>query len=1099
MAIGSMLLAAAIIVGGERFAVEGAKPEVKGDAIVFSDAGKAEIAPQEELQFPFAVRCEVVGKDVRIDTAGVAVNFAPHWSSETMGVVRTYFMELHGKSVPLGNCEYRLPDASLVEIVHYSDHSSMRVTDKASGRLYAYAPCILRTGKRNPAMFKVSTTMKGKAAQSPVVKGLAFNRSVKDAAISHGQAVAPDGYRTVFSDRFQGETEKWGARTACPGVFTLPKKTYFSYSYPVLVPGVKIDDGMVRFKVLMEKGVSGSIRFRASEDGDTYLAFRFREGAGNGFAVCGNGKDEKPIGEAGRLDPAVEVEFEVRFNGTALEAYANGKRIAKAQADRTAGGGLYVCGSSSAPTRFLSFDAFAAVDGERTFTDANGKPHRYVADCDFLWYDGIPYIPLIDSDGQYFLRYEKDAPFDGRAWSRLRDRATLADVRRHGLTWQGVFLRLADYVDPTQRDHGFHEDGGIGGESRILEIAGEPFRVTSARRSLLPYFSYTTKCRRPAKMHVVGLLVPNDVERYLGVYPLPAESGSFGVATGRNFPCDNVNRAAYSCYYPRKESTEWIFLSNIFHRDVKSRMAWSERSGGAIGGLWLMELDGDVCDFMPKVTPPKGGPERIFGDYNQRCDFLFRNFGVQASPSAKGEKASATRRAAFASWVDHAKFAGLNHAEVCWLGTDWMLHDGRNNNVGYPSPLFSKYTDYVYDYSKEMMPELAGKGVSTFVSTATFNVRESSRADFGLDESDVRICPNGERAHLFGTGILEPASTRVQDLYVKALDEIAGATANLPNVKGVAISIDGFFSLASGWGEMALAAFERETRIAVPDHTPTNAYEFVMGDSVRRDAWLKWRARQSHALLLRLRDTIRAHNPDWTLLVRFLHQYVYKFRNDLAADQLGNMLDAGINPADFRDDDGILFASRAFYEARIVGEPGTVSFAYEHGVTDVPTKVGTGHHQWTGYWESPGMFPKFSRYTMGWLGDPNTVPVGRTMLETFTYHLANENVRYWVYQAWESAIAGTEHLMRRMGAAYRALPVAEPRPYLGGDVPAGMKVAWYGDRLAVINVTSMAATVRLKVSGDMVELGRGRTYARDGNEISVDVQPYDLLVFGSAE
>jgi hypothetical protein len=92
-----------------------------------------------------------------------------------------------------------------------------------------------------------------------------------------------------------------------------------------------------------------------------------------------------------------------------------------------------------------------------------------------------------------------------------------------------------------------------------------------------------------------------------------------------------------------------------------------------------------------------------------------------------------------------------------------------------------------------------------------------------------------------------------------------------------------------------------------------------------------------------------------------------------------------------------------------------------------------------------------------------------------------------------------------MATAYRALPVAEPKDVAGGvTVKSGdlrvpdVKVAWYGDRLGVINPTARSGVLRIKVDGDMIEYGRLRGYARGffTRAIDVEVQPYDLLVFG---
>lgn len=1094
-----LLLAVSLSVGGQDWSlVQGPAPDVRAGALVFASAEKTVLEPVAKPVFPFAVTCEIEGKNVSLETAGLRENFAAHWSDETKGVLRAHYQEHLGKSVATGGDVYAQKTPLLLEIRHFTDHSSVTVTEKTSGRILQYAPCVIRTGRENPVRLRL-TAARTAMGVPLVIRNLKVDTSLADKPVVTSAPQPPEGHHVVFSDRFTGVTEKWGAKTTCPGVFTIAKKTYFTYSYPILVPGLTVTDGIIAFDVLLENATAGAVRFRVGELADTYYSFAFsgNPARGCGFAVMKDGLKEEPIGTRGQVARTGKVRFEVSFHGDRLEARADGQVVAAARDASYAAGQVFLCGSETGGTRLTAFDVFAADAPDRLYTDAAGRAHTYHVDADFLWYDGEPFVPLVDSDEQYFLRYEPAKCADARAWNRLRDRKALSDIARYGLTWQGVFLKLVDYIDPALRDHAFHEDGGIGGASRLLEIDGDIFRVTSPRKALLPYFSYTTEVETPHKMHVVAVLVPNDRERYLGVYPLPSESGAFGVATGRTFPCDHTNRATYACYYPRDRKTEWIFLSNVFQRDVKRHMTWSDRSGGAIGGVWMMEPIGRETDCLPRVTPPDDGPERLLGDYNQTPNFIFRNFGVVANPNDRTPQGRALRIAAVGNWLDHARFAGLNDAEVCWLGVDWMVHDGQNN-VGYDSTLFADCRA-AYDYPREFMPEFAKRGLSTFASSATLNFRDSFKATLGLTEEDILVRPDGTHGHKFGTGLLEAASPKVKAVYCKVVEELARAAKGCPSVKGVAISIDGFFMLNGGWGEVALAAFEKQTGIRIPDHTATNAYEFVQRDPKNRAAWQRWRAENAHDLLTRLRDTVRAVDPNWTLLVRNLHAYTYQFIRAYEEDPRQTMLDVAFLPELYRDMDGILFASRAQYENKVTKLPGEWGFAYAHGVTDLPTKAGTGHHQWTGYWESPGMFPMFSKYRIGWLGCPNTIPVGRQMLETFTYHLANENIRYMTYQAWESAIEQTEHLLRRMAAAYRALPVAEPRPFDGaveGNWP-GLHVARYGNRLAVVNPTAQAGRIRFAARQPLVEYGRHRLCRPADGLVEVDVKPYDLLVFGA--
>ena len=1077
-------------------------------------------AAERPLKTPCRISFTFDGVGATVESWGISINTKPHWANKSLMQSSAYYIFPTGGSTRLGHEVCKRGEKIDVVLTHYSDHSSVEVKNCANGKTIGYAPLVLRTNMKRPAYLKIKEG-------EEFVKDLKIDESIADAPIDDKPPVAPDGYVTVFSDHFPGETENWGAKRTTPGILSIPKKSYFCYSYPILVPGLKVDDGLIRFAAFIEDATTLAVRFRASEHGDAYYYVQLSGSKESRFFRKEVGKPAVAIGMGSKLKARGRVSFELAFTGNRMSVRANGKEIVAAE-DATFGcGGVYLCGSSDSETRLFAFDVFGKKGGKTSWTPVKEEkktaessvkdvamPEPIAAyaergdhaDKNFLWHEGRPYVPLAGSDGQYFLLYEPAAIGDERVWDRIRDGKILADIRKYGLTWQGVFLRLVDYIDPTRTDHAFTEDYGLGGVSRVMDIAGDKFRVTSARRGLIPYFSYTTCVRTPRKMHVVGVLVPNDVERYLGVFPLPNESGSFGVATGRTFPLDGKNYFTYACYYPRDVKTEWIFLNNIFRKYVYEPLHWEgEKSGAAIGGLWMMEPVGNETDYLPKVTPPKDGEERQLGDYFQRAGFIFSNFGVKANIKGQTEKDRADRIRAFGAWLDHARFAGCNNAQVCWLGTDWLIHKGDNNNIGYDTKLFAKYKKVPYDYVTELCPELSKRGMKTLASTATYNIDNFAKSEYGFTDEDLRVKGDGEPDCGFGTQKLEPASERVKRVYCDILKELALKVKDEACVEGIAISIDGFFTFAGGWGELPLKRFEKECGVKLPSYLAAEAHTFVTNNPPVLAKWYDWRAKDTKKIVCRLRDTIRAVNPNWALVVRILTDYSYRFKKDLEDCQREALLKEGVDPDLFKDEEGIVFVPRSFYEHKVSMLPGEWSYKYEHGVTDIPTKFGTGHHQWTGYWESPGMFTAFSKYTYGWLGCPNTLPVGRASLDTFLFHLANENIRMMTYQAWESALEQSEHLLRRIGAAYRALPIAEPKVFGGrvgfeGDLAASdVKIAWYGDRLAIINPTNKAGTITLKDVGTrtLKELGRQRLYESGFfvRSFEIDVEPYDLLVF----
>ena len=102
------------------------------------------------------------------------------------------------------------------------------------------------------------------------------------------------------------------------------------------------------------------------------------------------------------------------------------------------------------------------------------------------------------------------------------------------------------------------------------------------------------------------------------------------------------------------------------------------------------------------------------------------------------------------------------------------------------------------------------------------------------------------------------------------------------------------------------------------------------------------------------------------------------------------------------------------------------------------------------------------------------------------------------------AKAGHEWMLRGFARAFRALPAVPPKDFDGKIWPVreGIRVQWFNDCLAVINLTDQPQQVRLTLkeplpfntqvidmaSGQRVKLLRGRSTVR----LIIDTEPYDL-------
>jgi hypothetical protein len=1083
----------------------------------------------------------------------VSVQCRKHWQGDA-GLVSLYANDKRQSAHPMGwhqasaSVEYRPATWYRVAIENYADYSSVQIRERDSDLLLIDCDHVSHEPVTTGQLVLAKVGEKG-----PVT--IEFAAVTLQTALSPPPTPippAPDpGYHLLFHDPFAGQATRWGSPRYLPGVLTLPKRTYFAPSYPVCVPDLTFSDGIIETEVLPGGKSQGEIRFRVNAFGDGYYAFTFgADLPGQFIRSVDLSKRAEPIGKS--FGPGCRrgrrTKIRLLAEGPRLSAEIDGQPAAAATDNTHTVGAICLAGSEAAPVAFDTFTVFAK-DGsrgewnprpldapasrpdqaprkpsstrptttrplppirsprtdERQMTDATGHVHRYAMRQGILVYDGLEFIPMRDSDGQYVVLYEPDR-WPPKAWDRLRCSDTLHDLERYGLTCPIVRLRLADYVDCTQEGHGFHEDGGIGGRSRILQLGNDEYRVTACRKSLPPYFVYSTAFESVNRPHVVACQVPNDRERYLSVNPIPAETGSGGVYTGGHYPVDGKSRLQMHLYYPPQDRVEWVFMHAIIDPKVRDGLSWAPESGAAVANFWTLELLDNPADTRPVVHPPKG-PQRRIGVLEQHATYLFRNYGVQVDAR---RPTTEQRQAAFAAWLDYLRMTGCDLPDLQWLGVDWMIV-GYNDRVGYESELFSPYRKTNENLPVELLPAVRARAMVSYPSLASFNINDDERAKFGLTDEDILINREGDTARLFGQSRLDPTSDRVKDLFVRIVDELAGKVSADPAVPGISISIDGFFTLNDelGYGPHTLRRYRDRTRTEVPARTAAEAHTWIHSDPQRLERWQTWRCAEMHTLLTRLRDTLRKHRPDWVLKVKLMNKRTMQLLRTTDDESLQLLLGQGINPKLYANEPGICFVVRLNYESKPKNREGTAGFNFTHGVADVPTRHGTGLHQWTGYWEQAGVFTCLSRYSIGWLASANLVPPGRHILETATYHLRVGNIRELQYQTWERGIGGWEHLMRRFAAAFRSLPVAEPRRFEGAvEVSSGptadetLWVAWYADRLAVLNDHPAPRCIRLRLpesltgQGKIMELSRSRTLdVRDG-WATLELAAFDLLVLG---
>jgi hypothetical protein len=187
--------------------------------------------------------------------------------------------------------------------------------------------------------------------------------------------------------------------------------------------------------------------------------------------------------------------------------------------------------------------------GQGAFVDPEGVRHPWHAGDSTISVDGADYIPLRGSGGVYYC----DASGARAQLAAIDARPVVAEIVRNGGPSGPDFVRvrLVDHVDCSKEGHEFSDDGQLGGKSRVVEISGAQFRLTSARKRL-SYFAYTATCAHPQDPHLMMFQSVNDRERYttLRIQP-PWDNVGGGVYTGREYPCDGQIFEHQFLFYPR--------------------------------------------------------------------------------------------------------------------------------------------------------------------------------------------------------------------------------------------------------------------------------------------------------------------------------------------------------------------------------------------------------------------------------------------------------------------------------------------------------------------------------------------------------------------
>ncbi|MFP4055779.1 MAG: hypothetical protein ACLF0G_02800 [Candidatus Brocadiia bacterium] len=332
--------------------------------------------------------------------------------------------------------------------------------------------------------------------------------------------------------------------------------------------------------------------------------------------------------------------------------------------------------------------------------------------------DGQEMVPVDGSDGVYWCVAEPGEQPRERV-AGLCDAERLRQVGRRGLTAMPVRCKLVDMVDCVRADRMYSDDLGRGGKSRVLEINGRRYRVTSNRQAT-SYFALTAFVENPYAPHVFVYETPNDIERYtfIRIQP-PWDNVGGGVYTGRELPCDGRPRKQMFLFYPRGTAVRFTVSRMPAEQDLRPE------SGAAVSRVWVLEVLHPLIDRRAETFTDHGGPQRRIGLHCPDPTTLYSLYGRDA------RRDPAHHRLALLRFLEYMAFVGLNYLEF-----DAIARTDGAAEAYYPSGILPQAPGL--DLYRDLLPLADRAGISVVpcvpappaggATAAAARLREAGRA-----------------------------------------------------------------------------------------------------------------------------------------------------------------------------------------------------------------------------------------------------------------------------------------------------------------------------------------------------------------------------------
>ena len=727
-------------------------------------------------------------------------------------------------------------------------------------------------------------------------------------------------------------------------------------------------------------------------------------------------------------------------------------------------------------------------------------------------------------------------------------------------------------------------DGPAG---RYREAAGKP----------LSRFGYRFQIKNIGRPHLAVIRYPDDKQRFMCVMDSTTYDLSTGITSGFAYPVSGEMREIRNVFWPRWEDCTLVF------------MTWGHGEPAAVSNIEIYELDDLPALELSAATA--GGPRRELGiQYEDPC-------GTGAAEGAMSKKEWVERVISYARHSGQKLFTyplawyhGPQWPSECEPADafDVVVAPDRKQYVRWTSrppewvvPMLNRFDaeglEFVASLTllrlgslmKKMNTDLAAiqAGADTINSmlwndqvqagtmdwTPVYNVINypmmvAAEAENMEPKSGAELAYGEKRRgdvevpYHVGT-IFNPLHPEVRQAVRAVVRELGNKYGPYKAFKGISINlwaptIVWFGSLHSGYDDYTANLFEKETGIKVPVEAKdpkrfSKRYEFLCFHC--RPAWIAWRCRKVHELILDLRDELVAARPDLRLTLTlwsepYLPQFLGNGKPECQLHARPSTVEiyreAGFDPALYRDEANIecdfqfegggrdrshngmnpdaplehffMFRDHDFLDHETLtawhelAKPGAFIFNAWHEAwgkhvwfpcdADDPQKETIGlmsGQPAEGIFRMNSEYPKDGFWYDSQLRITHAFPPAEHFLEQYAHAVAELDACRITRGGLFLDKAHSDEL-RRFAPAYRALP-AEKFATVGDSTdPVAVRTLVPKDErrryLYLVNREHypVSVTVTLSQAGELTDLADGAT-AQAPAEWTLELQPYELRAF----